>query len=331
MSSIFGPEAVAKTATAADKKLNGEVTKIDDHTVQFKQKNPDDELLPRVLEIFPLYIFDSKVMKQHATADDPWSHKYLDTVGSPGYGPYCLDKWTKGSEMQFSANPNYWRGPPTYTKAVVRSVPSDSDRVAAISSGQADVATSLTPKAVKQVSTGGQSTVLDWQNNKILGMGINYAYPPFNTPNGKLVRQAIAYAIPYDEIVQNSYLGQAKKWNGLIESTYFGYTPITTYTTNIDKAKQLMAQAGYPDGKGLPKSPAFTLNYVAERAALLEPVATSIKTALSQIGIDITLAPISQAEESTRELVKFDMGMYLRDYNRPLGPDVGYAALLWYV
>lgn len=327
---VFGPEAVAPKAPGSAKQLHGEVKKVDRYTVQFKQTGPND-LFPRILTIFPLYIFDSKAMKQNATAQDPWSHKYTDTKDAPGFGPYCLTKWTKGSEINLKSNPKYWRGQPKYTNIVLRQVPSDSDRVAAITSGQADVVTALTPKEFQQIGKSGQATVYTWQNTRVLGLGINYAYPPFKSPQGTLIRQAIAYAMPYQDIVNNDYLGEAKKWNGLIESNFYGFNPITTYNTDLAKAKALMAQAGYPGGKGLPKSQAFTLNYVAERATLLEPIANRIKSSLAQIGIPIQLAPISQAEENTRELTKFDMGMFLRDYNRPLGPDVGYATLLWYV
>ena len=175
-------------------------------------------------------------------------------------------------------------------------------------------------------------SVLSWQNNKLLTMGINYKYPPFNTSKGALIRKAIAYAMPYSNIIKDDYLGNAKQWYGLVPSSAFGYVPIHTYSTNLAKARALMAQAGYAGGKGLPaNSPAFQLFYVAERAALLQPIATEIKTALAQIGITIQLSPISQAEENTRELTRFDMGMFLRDDNRPLGPDAGYAAQLWYV
>lgn len=332
VSNLFDLSAVDPKATSADRELKGEVTKVDDYTVRFKQLAPND-LFPRVLEIFPFYIFDSKAMKENATAADPWSHKYNDTRDSPGFGPYCLEKWSKGREMTFTANPGYWQGKPAYGRVVLRQVPSNSDRLGAISAGQANVVTALTPKEFERVDKSGRASVLSWQNNRILGLGINSAYAPFDdAEKGRLIRQAIAYTLPYDDIINTDYLGQAKKWNGLVESTYYGFKEDARYDTDLAKAKQLMAQAGYPDGQGLPSdSQAFALNYVAERATLLEPIANRIKTALGQIGIPVRLEPISQSEENTRELTKLDMGMFLRDYNRPLGPDVGYAALLWYV
>jgi ABC-type transport system substrate-binding protein len=71
--------------------------------------------------------------------------------------------------------------------------------------------------------------------------------------------------------------------------------------------------------------------YVAERRALLEPIGNRIKTALQAIGLNISLNPISQSEYADRSLSKYDMPMFLADQDRPLGPDIGYCSLLFYV
>ena len=63
----------------------------------------------------------------------------------------------------------------------------------------------------------------------------------------------------------------------------------------------------------------------------LEPIANRIRTALSQIGINVTLTPLSQTEYQDHMINKHDAPMFVSDADRPLGPDVGYCALLWYV
>lgn len=332
VSNVFDLSALDPRAPASARELRGEVEKVDRYTVRIRQHAPND-LFPRVLTIFALFPMDSVEMRKHATPDDPWAHRYTDTEDAPGFGPYCLKRWVKGREMVYEANPGYWQGEPTYKRVIVRAVPSESARVAALISGEADIVTSLTPKSLERIKSSGRADVLEWQNNRILALGINYRFAPFtDEERGRLLRQAIAYALPYDEIIRSDYLGDAKQWKGLVESTYHGYREDDRYTTDLAKARELMAQAGFPDGRGLPAdSPAFTLNYVAERQTLLEPIATRIKTALAQIGIPIRLAPISQSELATRELAKFDMGMWLHDYTRPIGTDAGYAMLLWYV
>ena len=316
------------------KELKGEVKKIDANTVQITQFEATDQF-PRVLEIFALYPYDSVDMKKHATATDPWSHKYADTVNAPGFGPYCIKSWQKGSQINLSANPNYYGGQPQFSSIVMRKVPAASNRVAAIKAGSADGTLELTANDIADIrkTAADKTTVLSWYNNEILALGLNNAIAPWNLPKNALLRQAVAYVLPIDSIVKLDYLGDAKPWYGLIESPFYGYKPIQTYAkTNVAKAKALLAQAGFPGGKGLDKYAAgLTLYYVQERSGVLEPIANRIKTALAEIGVTITLNPITNTEYNDRELTKFDMPMFMRDKVRPFGPDVGYTALLFYV
>ena len=318
----------------AAKLLKGEVVKVDKYTVKITQFVPAD-LFPRVLEIFALYIYDAKVMKANSTSTDPWSHKYGDTVNAPGFGPYCLKTWTKGSEIDLEANPSYYGGASTFSRIIERKVPAGSNRVAAIKAGSADIAIELTPRDIADIraKSADKTTVFSWYNNEILALGLNNKIEPWSLPKNELLRQAIAYVLPVSDIIKSDYLGDAKPWYGLIESSFYGFKAIKTYATNdVAKAKALLAQAGYPDGKGLEKySDGLKFYYVQERSGVLEPVANRIKTALAQIGINITLNPITNTEYNDRELTKFDMPMFLRDKVRPFGPDVGYTALLFYV
>jgi peptide/nickel transport system substrate-binding protein len=331
VSGIFPLDPVQPNAKPEAKKLHGEVTKIDEYTVRFKQLHPN-ELWPRMLEIFGLWMFDSKEMRKHATAADPWSHKYTNTTNSPGFGAYCLTKWSKGTEMNLSANPNYYRGQPRFKRIVIRKVPSDANRVASIQSGAADIVTNLTPQEYANLAKNSRVTVLAWSGNRVLRLGINSNFAPWNLANNALIRQAVAYAVPYDAILKADYLGTGRRWYGSCESSYYGFKPIRRYSTDLAKAKALLARAGFPEGKGLEKhGQGFSIVYVAERRSLIEPIANRIKTGLAQIGITAQLNPVSQAEYLDRTLTKYDTPMFISDQDRPLGPDVGYCSLLFYV
>ena len=327
---VFSGKELTKTATAADKKLGAEVKAIGRYKVQITQ-DAKNELFPKILTTWLMAPFDSVEMKKHATAKDPWSHDYTATTNAPMFGPYCLSSWQKGSQITFTANKGYWRGTPEYSKVTVRGVPSDAQRVAGIGSGQADIATGLTPAEYQRLGSTGAS-VLKWANNaNSLQIGINYKYAPFNDETkGRLLRQAIAYALPYDTISKDVYFGQLQQDRGLIPANSYGFTPIDTYSTNLEKAKALMAQAGYPGGKGLPAgSKAFSLSYTAERSATLQPIANLIRTALAGIGFPIKLNPIPSAQEETSESSTHVLGMFIRDDSRALVPDVGYSTLLY--
>jgi len=161
-------------------------------------------------------------------------------------------------------------------------------------------------------------------------MSLNWGRPPFDNVK---VRKAIAHAIPYDQLIEKVYFGSARKWEGLIPPEYPGYhKPSVSYDYNPAKAKQLLAEAGYPDGKGLEQfADEFKLAFVAERESIVGPVATIIQSALKEVGFPVLLDPLPLQQYSDRQFVKKDLGMALNDTSRPIGIDAAYAVMLQYV
>lgn len=328
---LFDASPLDPEATDEDKELKDEVVKLDDYTVTVKQMAPN-ELFPNVLQIFALAIYDEALMEENATEDDPWAHSYSDQENAPGFGAYCIAEWRKGSEMILEANPDYYRGKPRFTRVTIRKVPQVANRVAAIQSGAADIVTQLPPKELSSVEQNENVTVLSWVNNEVTYLGLNYEFEPWSLPENAKLRQAIAYALPYEEIIEQDYQGRARKLNGIMPSSYYGFKEDDRYQRDIEKAKQLMAEAGFPNGQGLERYvDGLKLAYTAERSTVLDPMANRIKTALAEIGIPITLNPIPLAQYTESDLTKKDLPMFIRDAIRPFGPDVGYTSLLFYV
>ncbi len=319
---VFGKDPKAK-------ELGDEVKKIDDYTVQIKQSEPNSLLLP-VLSIFGLLIYDKETMEAHKTEKDPWSHDYANTVNAPGFGAYCLDKWAKNQEITYKANPDYYRGKPAIEKVTVKRVPQSSNRVVVLRTGQAQLVNGLTPKEfdslrdVKGVHVGGVT------GNENLFIHMNFATQPFDDPK---VRAAIGYAIPFDQIIKTGYFGQATQWKGSVPSSYPGYKDgAVQLSYDPAKAKALLAEAGYPDGKGLEKfGDAFQLSYVAEKESTLGPIVSIIQSSLRQVGIPATLNPIPQTQYGDRQLVKRDLPFAVNDQEKPIGVDAGYAIQLFFV
>ncbi len=326
----FGPELYPKTPEAVAKRaLGNEVAKIDDYTVQIRQTAPNQLLLP-VLTIFGLLIYDSKEMKAHATPDDPWSHQYTNTTNAPSFSPWCLESWHKDEELTVRANPGYYGGKPYFDRVIYRRVPQSANRIAIIRSGQAGIVEGLNPKEYESLRTARGVKVVGGYLNSTLLMLLNFQSKPLDDPR---MRQAIAYALPYDDIIKNSYFGQAHQWRGLIPSAYPGYhQPSTAYNYDPAKAKQLLAEAGYPDGKGLGAfADSFKLSYAAERESILGPTATLIQTRLRQLGIPVQLDPLPGAQLADRQLVKKDLPFSLYDQSKPIGVDPVYALGLYFL
>lgn len=334
VASVMGAENIAPNATAADKKLNGEVVKIDKYTVQFKQQKPN-KLFPGVLSIFAMSMIDSIEASKHGTAKDPYAHDWVNTQGAStaGYGPYKLQSLQTDQSATFVVNSG-WKAPglaqPTVKTVVMRKVPQTSVRVGSIEAGGGTKVTDdLTSRDWKQLSAAKNVNVFSLYGNQNTFLFTNFNVKPFDN---KLLRQALAYAMPYDSIANSVYFGTAKRWQGCVPSSYPGYKQVGTYSENLTKAKQLLAQAGYPGGSGLSQfGDALTLYYVAEKQDQLQPLATLIRTALGQIGVKIKLSPIPQSDYGKRQLVTKDLPFAIDDQEKPIAADAGYAIQLFFV
>ena len=313
----------------ADKSLGNAVVKVDDYTVKIKQSVANRMFL-MVMTIYATYPYDSKEMKKHATAADPWTHDYVNTVNVPAFGAYCLERWVKDDEFVMKANPNYYRGKPAVERIVIKKVPQSSNRTLALRGGNAGLTQRLTTREFNGLRNAKGVKVAGIYGNEVLIMNLNFKTPPFDNPK---VRQAIAYAMPYQQIATVGYAGSAQRMDGHFSRSLNGYSKTSTqYVTDIPKAKQLLAEAGYPDGKGLEKFPdAFKLAFVAERESFLGPIATVIQSGLKDVGIPVQLDPLPQTQMSDRRIVKKDLPMALSDQEKPVGPDVGYATMLFFV
>jgi peptide/nickel transport system substrate-binding protein len=314
---------------AEARKLGTEVRKIDDYTVQIRQSAANKLLLP-VLTIFGLYIYDKETMEKNATADDPWSHIYNDNVNAPSFGPYCLERWAKDQEFVVRANPDYYRGKPHFDRVVLRKVPQSSNRVAILRTGQAGLIERVNPKEFDSLRTVRNVKVAGVLGNENLFAVLNFKTKPFDNVK---IRQAIAHAIPYDQIIKDGYFNQATKWKGQIPESYPGFhASATQYGTDLARSKALLSEAGFPDGRGLEQfRDAFQITYPAERESTLGPIATIMRTALRGAGFPVELNPIPQTQFGDRKLVKKDLPFALVDDEKPIGVDAAYALLLYHV
>jgi peptide/nickel transport system substrate-binding protein len=129
---------------------------------------------------------------------------------------------------------------------------------------------------VKVVQTPGHS-------NEYLAM--NASWGPLQD---KRVRQAIKYAINYDEIVDVIMAGYALKVQGFVPKGYFGYVPENPFDQNIEKAKELLAEAGYPDG--------FKVELLTNNSQTRQDEAAKVQSDLKRVGIDAEIV-IMQASQ----------------------------------
>jgi peptide/nickel transport system substrate-binding protein len=245
-------------------------------TLTFSDKSPYFFYLFRDQSQAPM---DTLAIHANATEDDPWANQWV-AGNDAGSGEYMIESWTPGQEMVLCANPDYWAGEPYFKRVVLRPVPSEADRVLLLTQGEVDIAETLSVDALNSIrEQPGIKVVSEPTRNQII-MGLNNTMAPFDN---KLVRQALSYAVPYQAIVDEVYGGQAQLSKGPIPvgGQYYDES-LWPYSTDIEKAKELLTEAGYPDGFS------FT-THISTGDASIEALAVFLQTALREIGVDMQI------------------------------------------
>src|SRR6267143_1661985 len=220
---------------------------VDDNTVRVDFLRKDRLTLPDLAVIVPA-IYNSELVKKHANEKDPWGLEYTkqNTAGS---GAYRVVQWTAGTEVVLERNDSWAGGPlPKVKRIVWRMVPSAGNRRALLERGDADISYELPNKDFVELKSAGKLNVVSTPfSNGIQYIGMNVIKPPFDNLK---VRQAVAYAVPYQKIVDAVLFGLATPLFGAPAeaATEVAWPQAHKYNTDIAKAKQLLAEAGFPNG-----------------------------------------------------------------------------------
>ena len=274
---------------------------VDDHTVRVDFIK-DRLTIPDLAVIVPC-IYNSGLVKKNATEKDPWGLEYTKQ-NTAGCGAYRVTKWTAGTEVVLERNDDWEGGPlPKVKRIIWRMVPSAGNRRALLERGDADISYDLPNKDFVELKGNGKLNIVSTPySNGIQYIGMNVKKPPFDNPK---VRQAVAYALPYQKIMDAVLFGLAKPMFGAPagKPTEVAWPQPPKYNTDIAKAKALMAEAGYPNGFETTMS--FDLGF----AGVNEPLCVLVQESLAQIGIKATINKIPGANWRT-ELNKKVLPLY---------------------
>lgn len=280
---------------------------VDDKTFVIKLLRKSKLTLPDLGVPVPI-IFNSKVAKANATADDPWATEFLHRTPAGG-GAFMLERWEPGQQTVYTRYDDWKNGDlPGVKRVIIREIPSASTRRALLERGDADVSLDLPPKDFAELQKSGKFTINAAPiENSLAAIGLNLTFEPFKS---KLVRQAIAYSVPYDQIFKQAAFERGiPMWGGK------SFTPATIewpqpfpYDTDYDKAKSLLKEAGYADGFDVPLS--FNLGL----AQWSEPMCLLLQESLAKVGIKATIDKIPGANWRTAALVEKKLPMHVKNF-----------------
>ena len=244
----------------------------DPYTVRIRTKTPDAAFLDRLNNqiILSKAVFEQR--GQEAADRQP--------IGS---GPFKFKEWIPGQRLVLVKNPDYWGAFKSgWDEVLFRAIPEEEARITALLNGEVDVIANVSPQNVDRLNSSGHARAVVNRGDRLLFLGLNPIVEPLKSQK---VRQAIAHAIDRDAIVQGILQGRAYRLDGPIGPGMYSYDPELkpTYPFNLERARQLLAEAGYPNG--------FEVEFYSpiDRYTRDKDIAAAIVNMLDKIGIKVTL------------------------------------------
>jgi peptide/nickel transport system substrate-binding protein len=269
----YAMDATIGHARSDDFATADSVAKVDDLTVQINYKSIDPS---RYNALASLFVFPKENLNDVATKPI-------------GTGPFKFQEWVSGDHLTIVKNPDYWReGEPYLDKLVVKPLPDDQSRMANLQSGAIDLLMGVPLAQVTSFkSNKAFGTYTEPPGALIYVVMINIKVAPFDN---KLVRQAMMYCLNRDSIGKTAMHGVGTPALLPFPPSSWAYddTLAHQYKYDINKAKDLLKQAGFPNGvKGQMKIRGTTGIYV--------DIAQAYQADLAKAGIQIDLLPMENA------------------------------------
>ncbi|MFI5893852.1 ABC transporter substrate-binding protein [Actinoplanes sp. NPDC051513] len=264
----------------------------DDYTVEFHQDFPS--ALTKQIQAISLYVFDSVEAKKHATDADPWAKEWF-AKNAPTGGYFNVSKATQGQEIELSANTGYPGPDPAKTPTIrISVVPAAANQRLQLQAGDIDIALGITGQDLQDLKKADGIKVLSAASNNQVAIQMSVTTAPFNDVN---VRKALAYAVPYDQIIKNVYGGDARPTKSIVPLDMPGYAETGyPYAYDLDKAKAALAAAGKPS---ISSELVFEANNDEQ-----QKIAVQVQSEAAKAGITLKLTPLDPATLGERRTKK---------------------------
>lgn len=285
---------------------------IDDKTFRVNVTKPNP-YVRGVLTLFDLSPMDTTEVKKHVTADDKWASDWL-TTHTATYGAYNVTAFTPGEQITLEANPNYWGEAPAYEKVVAQAVPDAGSRLQLLTRGEVDYAHGLQPDQFAGLQGSEDVDTAARKSNTLVMIELNHRFEAFKDPR---VRQAIAYAIDRDAIVNGAMHGFATPLGTYISPGIEQPEPPEPYTYDPERARQLLIDAG-AEGLEFP----LTIN-LARPGPYGEQIAVLLEQQLEAVGLQIEIETIASASEFEKRKSEGELTAWL-GANTPIVPEPWY-------
>ncbi len=256
---------------------------VDDYTVWLHTEEPVTNL--------PYYLTSLEILPPVYYGQMSPSELALSPVGS---GPYRFVERQRDDSIVLEAVPEYWDGPPAIDRLTFKSLADASQRLAALAGGQADLVTDLTPaQATAWDPSVGRLETIESTRRMFIGLRAEDGTPLADTR----VRQALNYGIDVNAIAESVLGGYGQRYGSWVNPPN-NNPDLAPWPFDIEKARQLLAEAGYSQGFST------TLDSPVGRYYQDQAIAQAIVEQLGRLDIEVEVHP-------------YDWPTYVEDYLLP--------------
>jgi peptide/nickel transport system substrate-binding protein len=261
-----------------------QISAPDERTVVFDCGKPQPLLEPYLASSYgPLVLNVDLVMQNEEDGDQGHLWAQLNEEGL-GTGPYRVVEFEPEQQLILERYDGYWGGweGNHFDRVIFRVVSENETRRQLVEQGEVDIVDNLTPESLLSLEENPDLVVDRSYSAEVDYLMLTVA-GPLATPEA---RQAMCYAFPYDEVIDGVYKGYAKRAVGGVAELVAGFAPETfQYQTDLEKAKELLAAAGVPEGTALVAMPESGDENVKSAIQLFQQN-------LAQIGITLTIEEV---------------------------------------
>lgn len=253
------------------------------------------------------FIVDEKLVKEHEV-DGDFGYNWLKT-NYAGSGAFSIREWRANEVVVMERNDNYSGDKAPMARAIYRHIPEGSTQRLLLEQGDIDIARKLGPDELKAVAGNPDIVVEKGVKGSIYYLGLNQKNEHLAKPQ---VRQALKYLVDYDAIAETIMNGLVIKHQAFLPRGFLGALEETPFSLNVEKAKELLKEAGLPDG--------FSVTMDTRNTPDITAVGQAIQQTFAQAGIKLELIPGDGQQTLTKYRARnhdIYIGQWGPDYQDP--------------
>jgi peptide/nickel transport system substrate-binding protein len=252
-------------------------------------------------------VVDKKEVMAHEK-DGDLGHAWLRT-NYAGSGPFKLNQWKASELLMLDANTTYWDGAPNMKRIIIRHIPEPATQRLLVEKGDIDIARNLGPDQIKGLEGNSDIRIHSSPKGGIFYLGLNQKNEILSKPQ---VRQALKYLVDYDGIADTILKGSMVPHQAFLPKGFLGALEDMPFKLDPEKAKQLLAEAGYPDG--------FSISMDTRNNFPTLDMAQAIQSTFALGGVKLEIIPMDGKQALTKYRARnheIYIGRWGPDYQDP--------------